>query len=433
MCPSRRARMPGSTPWERYIAASRLISICSRQAAGSAVSTLPGRTMPAALTRMSMRPWRARTSATTLRASGSRAMSAGKAAARCPAAWMRFTRSSNRSARRATTATRAPSRASSSAVAAPIPEEAPVTRATRSFTSRSPWKSKASPSTDQPVRLFEDAAQCIQPFRPDDAIDHPVIASQRDVDRGDSAQRLACDQASLGGADRQDGGMRRVDDGSEARDAEHAQIRDGKGAARVFVRLQSLSAGSFPEILRLRRYAGEPLLLGCEDDRCHETEVRGNGHRDVGVPVPHEAERRIARVHRRNLLQREGTRLDHEIVHGNPGAVRVVVTQAQREKRVDRDVHRQREGGDVARRLGQPRRDEFLNAVQRLERVGSAPDREGLELCGNFLGKLYCHEPASAMRRLAASRPPARVIRSWARFSKRCGSASSLKPIPPWI
>ena len=60
-------------------------------------------------------------------------MSAEKAAARPPADSMRRTRASSRSNRRATTATTAPSRARSSAVAAPIPEEAPVMRAILSF------------------------------------------------------------------------------------------------------------------------------------------------------------------------------------------------------------------------------------------------------------------------------------------------------------
>ena len=106
----------------------------------------------------------------------------------------------------------------------------------------------------------------------------------------------------------------------------------------------------------------------------------------------------------------------------------------KREQRVDGNVHREREHGNVARRLGQARGDEFLNSVQRLERVGTPPDGERLELCGDFLGKLYCHEPLSpAIRRFAASRPPAMAISSRARFRQRCGSASSLKPIPPWI
>ena len=186
---------------------------------------------------------------------------------------MRFTRSSNRSARRATAATRAPSRASSSAVAAPIPEEAPVTRATRSFTSRSPLKSKASGSTDQSVRLLEDAAQCIQPFRPDDAIDHPVIAGQRDVDRGDRTQRLGL-TIMLALAAPIDkiaacGGLM-----MEAKLVmpNIPRFETVKVPPTYSSGLQSLSAGAFPEVLHLRRYAGDPFLLGCEDDRGHETE-----------------------------------------------------------------------------------------------------------------------------------------------------------------
>ena len=43
---------------------------------------------------------------------------------------------------------------------------------------------------------------------------------------------------SLAGADRDDGGMRRIDDGGEFLDAVHAEIGDRRGAALIFLRLE---------------------------------------------------------------------------------------------------------------------------------------------------------------------------------------------------
>src|SRR5215831_948516 len=46
---------------------------------------------------------------------------------------------------------------------------------------------------------------------------------------------------------------------------------------------------------------------------------------------------------------------------------------------------------------------------------------------------LHRYQPvfAFATRSLAASRPPAIAMSSWARLRNKCGSASSLKPMPP--
>src|SRR5438270_2199240 len=87
--------------------------------------------MPALLTRMSTRPNRSWTSPTTRSHSGREEMSAGTAMD--AAAYCRHfsTTSSRRSLRRATAATVAPRRARSAATVAPMPDDAPVTTATR--------------------------------------------------------------------------------------------------------------------------------------------------------------------------------------------------------------------------------------------------------------------------------------------------------------
>ena len=46
------------------------------------------------------------------------------------------------------------------------------------------------------------------------------------------------DGPRLAGSDRQDGGVRWVDDGGEVLDAEHAEVGHRGGAALVFLRLQ---------------------------------------------------------------------------------------------------------------------------------------------------------------------------------------------------
>src|SRR5271165_1890805 len=90
----------------------------------------PSSITPALLTRMSIRPALERTSAITRGASAASVRSAGTTIGSGPAEAIRVARSSRRSARRATIATVAPSAARASAVASPMPLDAPVTTAT---------------------------------------------------------------------------------------------------------------------------------------------------------------------------------------------------------------------------------------------------------------------------------------------------------------
>jgi len=63
----------------------------------------------------------------------------------------------------------------------------------------------------------------------------------------------------------------------------------------------------------------------------------------------------------------------------------VVEPSPRLEQRIDDDVDRERERGDVPGRLREARHDDLLDPVQRLERIGSAPDSQRFELGNHFL------------------------------------------------
>ena len=82
-------------------------------------------------------------------------------------------------------------------------------------------------------RFLDKALEGRQQFGAERAIDHAMVAGQRDGHLADEfdAAVLGLDRCAARGAHRQDGGMRRIDDGRELAHAVHAEIGDGAGAA----------------------------------------------------------------------------------------------------------------------------------------------------------------------------------------------------------
>ena len=129
--PQPRSAMPGPNRWPSRNGAVRLTAIVASQS--STVSDPSGgrRLIPAQFTRMSGGP-NASSAPEAARATSARsARSALTHAASAPPARSDAAASSSRSASRATSTTRAPARASAAAIPAPIPEDPPVTTATR--------------------------------------------------------------------------------------------------------------------------------------------------------------------------------------------------------------------------------------------------------------------------------------------------------------
>ena len=134
--------MMGSAACVQYRRPSRFTSIIRRHSLVSAPITGPSSITPALLTRMSRRPSSSFVRVTNAFACASSVTSVSIASARPPSPSMRLASSSIRSLRRAASDTAAPARASVTAVASPMPDEAPVIAATRP--ERSGWCIRSS-------------------------------------------------------------------------------------------------------------------------------------------------------------------------------------------------------------------------------------------------------------------------------------------------
>src|SRR5258708_29259528 len=95
-----------------------------------------------------------------------------------------------------------------------------------------------APSHHHHDRIFDQHLEGADQLGAERAVDGAVIAGQRDahyVRRFDLA--IPDYRALFAGADREDAGMRRVDDSGEMIDAVHAEVGDGGGAALIFLGL----------------------------------------------------------------------------------------------------------------------------------------------------------------------------------------------------
>ncbi len=129
------------------------------------------------------------------------------------------------------------------------------------------------------------------------------------------ADRAVCHHRLLDACpDRQDRGVRRVDDGVEVVDAEHAQVRDGEAAALVLLRLQLALAGARGEVLHFGGDLRQPLGVRVLDDRGQQPAL--DGHRDghVGRLELQHAVAGPDGVRALDAHQRHGAGLDDEVV-----------------------------------------------------------------------------------------------------------------------
>src|SRR4051794_34573571 len=109
-----------------------------------------------------------------------------------------------------------------------------------------------------------------------EADQHPLPRDDLAVDHGG---------ARLDRTDGEDPGLRRVDDGPEARDAEHAQVGDGEGAAGDLVLLELAVAGAAGEVAGVAGQLAQALPIGVTDDRHDQSVVERDREADVGVRV----------------------------------------------------------------------------------------------------------------------------------------------------
>ena len=134
-------------------------------------------------------------------------------------------------------------------------------------------------------RLFDEGLERRQQLRAERAVDHAVVAGQRDRHLADEfdAAVFRFDRRAARGADGEDGGVRRIDDGGELAHAVHAEIGDGARAALVFGGLELLGAGARGEIAHFGRDGGERFCLGVAHHRRDQPAVERHRHADVGM------------------------------------------------------------------------------------------------------------------------------------------------------
>src|SRR3954465_1842777 len=148
----------------------------------------------------------------------------------------------------------------------------------------------------QRQRLLEQLAHAGQELGAVRSVEDAVVAHERDrhrVARGDAAA-IVNHRAFLERADREDRRLRRVDDGREAVDPVHPQVRDGERAARQLGGRDLAVADLADQLARLAGDLAGGLLVGVEDVRPHKLFRRGPGPATVAagvspdLPVPEE-------------------------------------------------------------------------------------------------------------------------------------------------
>src|SRR5829696_3841197 len=90
---------------------------------------------------------------------------------------------------------------------------------------------------DQRQRILQHRLERLQELRARRAVDHPVIARNREPEPSPGRELpLVHDRFLNDPPDRQDPGLGRIDHRRELLDVEHAQVGDREGAAGVFLR-----------------------------------------------------------------------------------------------------------------------------------------------------------------------------------------------------
>ncbi len=167
--------------------------------------------------------------------------------------------------------------------------------------------------------------------------------------------------------------MRRIDDRRELAHAIHAEVRDRRRSALVFVRLELARPCALGKLTHLGGNRGERFLLGLPDHRRDQPALDRDRDADVGMLEAQDAVFGPHRIGRRHALQRHRPHLDDEIVDREPIGWRAVLALgrsgvgvlAQRQQPADIDVGGEIEMRDGLLGLHQPRGDGLAHAVER--------------------------------------------------------------------
>jgi hypothetical protein len=142
-----------------------------------------------------------------------------------------------------------------------------------------------------------------------------VVARHRDAHQlPDDDLAFAHDRLRLHRADGEDGPLRRVDDGGELVYAEHPEVADREGRARVLFRLQPPRARAFGEFPHLAADLPDALRVRRANDGRYQTVLDRDGDADVGALVIPNRLLLKRGVDRRVLDERGGDDFDDEVV-----------------------------------------------------------------------------------------------------------------------
>ena len=173
------------------------------------------------------------------------------------------------------------------------------------------------------------------------------------------------DDSVLRRADGDDRGLRRVEDGGEALDGVHAEVRDRERAALEVVGAELVVAGAADDVGARGGDLGEREPLGAADDRDDEPLRRGDGDPDVRARVEEDRVLRELGVHLAVPHERLGGDLREDVGDGDAN-VRVALAQLRDERVRARHVRGRLklEDRDLPR-LGQAPRDRLADVRER--------------------------------------------------------------------
>src|SRR5215831_19217402 len=184
---------------------------------------------------------------------------------------------------------------------------------------------------------------------------------------------VAYDCALLPGADRKNGGVRRIDDGIEFLDPVHAEVGYRAGPTLIFMWRQLARARTRGKILHLVGDDGKRFLLRLAHHRRDQPAGYRDCDPDVETLVPEHGAFGPGHVGVRDALERERKRLDDEIVDRNlVGRLAVLVLRrggvdllARRHELTDIALEREIEMRDGKLRFEEAPRDHLADIVVR--------------------------------------------------------------------
>lgn len=175
-------------------------------------------------------------------------------------------------------------------------------------------------------RVLNDLLQLLDPLATNGAVHDLVVEATGHDDlviplSNGAFLGLDGDSDLADGADGQNTGLRRVDDGGEALNGGvHTHVADGEGTALVLLGLELVLASTLAEVADLVRDARQTQSVSTLDDRGDQAGGGGDGDTDIGGLVLADDNLAVdlnpARVDLGNLQESGSTGLDQEVVDG---------------------------------------------------------------------------------------------------------------------